>query len=241
MKRIALGLMLTAISGPAWGACTLPYTLTNGTVANADQVMANLNAAAACYQTSGGGNVQMALGAAWAKEMVVNGAGITAGTTRSAKAELGAYIGMRMMANTNASFAGRSYSSVSYTVPSGAKAFVISAQFLDEQRSAPNYFGARLFNVTQNRVAAGVSTAWPSTAVPSQSPGTAAWSMQYSGSLSTNAWGNSSAVNAYYPLAGAAGDVLRMEMWTNGDGNYRIQDLVVFLVVVDAVTGNPIP
>jgi hypothetical protein len=44
MKRIAIGLVLACVSGSAWGQCaSLPYTLTNGTIANADQVMADLN------------------------------------------------------------------------------------------------------------------------------------------------------------------------------------------------------
>ena len=52
MKRIALGLLLAVVSGPAWGqsCASLPYTLTNGTVANADQVMADLN----CLALKGG-------------------------------------------------------------------------------------------------------------------------------------------------------------------------------------------
>jgi hypothetical protein len=46
MKRIVLALVATAVSGPAWSQCSsLPYTLTNGTVANADQVMADINCA----------------------------------------------------------------------------------------------------------------------------------------------------------------------------------------------------
>lgn len=56
MKQITLGLLLAAVSSPAWGACTLPYTLTNGTVANADQVMANMNALATCAQPISGSN-----------------------------------------------------------------------------------------------------------------------------------------------------------------------------------------
>lgn len=51
MKRFAIGMLLAATSGPAWGQCTsLPYTLVNGAVANADQVMADLN----CLALTGG-------------------------------------------------------------------------------------------------------------------------------------------------------------------------------------------
>jgi len=58
--------------------------------------------------------------------------------------------------------------------------------------------------------------------------------------LSTGAGGNATDVNAYYPVAGSAGDVLRLEAWTATDGYYRIQDFAVYLLVVDATTGDPI-
>jgi hypothetical protein len=48
-------------------------------------------------------------------------------------------------------------------------------------------------------------------------------------------------VAAYYPVAGVAGDVLQLEAWTNGDGAYRMQDISVYLVVVSAATGDPVP
>lgn len=41
-------------AGPAQAACTLPYTITNGTPADADQVMANFNALLACVNAAGG-------------------------------------------------------------------------------------------------------------------------------------------------------------------------------------------
>lgn len=189
---------------------------------------------------SGGSDIVMALGAAWAKEMVVNGAAITAGTARSAKADLGGYVGMRMIASTNAGYSSRVTSSVSYTVPVGALAFVVRGEFHDQERSDTNYYAVRLYNVTQSRVAAGATSVDSPRGTPSQSPGTVTWSLNYSGTLSSGSGGGSSAVNAYYPLAGAAGDVLQLEAWTNGDGNYRIQDMSVYLVVVDATTGDPI-
>lgn len=189
---------------------------------------------------SGGSDIMMALGAAWAKEMVVNGAAITAGTARSAKADLGGYVGMRMIASTNAGYSSRVTSSVSYTVPVGAVAFVVRGEFHDQERNDTNYYGARLYNVTQSRVAAGATFVDSTRATPSQSPGTVTWSINYSGTLSSGSGGGSGAVNAYYPLAGAAGDVLQLEAWTSGDGYYRMQDLSVFLVIVDASTGDPI-
>lgn len=299
-------LLILGFGTSAHAACTIPNTITNGQIADATQVMVDLNALAACadakapagstnsvqtnagsgtfgsvgplangqivigstgtapqaanltagpginitngpgsvtISTAGGGNgsdIVMALGAAWAKEMVLNGAAITAGTSRSAKADLGAYVGMRMIASTNAGFGSRVVSSVTYTVPTGAVAFVVHGKFLDDERNNASFYGARLFNVTQNRVAAG-SYIDANRGVPSQSPGTVSWTFGYSGSLTTGAGGSSpSDVNAYYPLAGSAGDVLQLEEWTNGDGAYRMQDFAVYLVIVNAITGDPI-
>jgi len=183
----------------------------------------------------------MALGAAWAKEMVLHGTAITAGTARSAKAVLGAFVGMRMIANTNANYAGRVVSSVSYTVPTGSVAFVVQGKFSDSERNLATYYGARLYNITQSRVAAGATSVDSQRSTPSTSPGTTGWALNYSGLLTTDAGGSASAVAAYYPVAGVAGDVLQLEGWTNGDGNYRVQDIAVYLVVVDALTGDPIP
>jgi len=302
----AASLVLIGTCSSAEAACPVPNTLTNGQPADATQVMANINAIAACadahapagsqnsVQTSGpggafgsvgpltdgqiivgatgaspqattitpgagisisngpgsltisasggggsGSDIVMALGAAWAKEMVVNGAAITSGISRSAKADLGAYVGMRMIANTNTGFATRVVSSVSYTIPAGAVAFVVHGQFHNAMVTDPGFYGARLYNVTQNRVA-GSATNDSNKGVPSQPPGTANWWIQYSGVLTTQAGGNPSDVNAYYPLAGVAGDVLQLEEWTDGGNTFRIQDFSVFLVVVNAVTGEPI-
>lgn len=190
-----------------------------------------------------GSDLMMALGAAWAKEMVVNGRSLTAGTARSAKADLGRYVAMRMIANTNVNFAGRVASTVSYTVPTGSLAFVVQGSFNDEQRSNPSYYASRLFNVTKSTVAAGAmnSSTDANRSTPSGSPGTVGWSMSYSGSLTTGVGSsNPSTVNAYYPIAGEAGDVLRLEAWTSGDGAYRVQDITVYLVVVNATTGDPL-
>lgn len=47
MKRFLVGLLLAAAPVPAWASCgSLPVTLSNGTVANADQVMADFNCVA---------------------------------------------------------------------------------------------------------------------------------------------------------------------------------------------------
>lgn len=187
----------------------------------------------------GGADIVMALGAAWAKTMVLQGTAINAGEARSAKADLGAYVGMRLMANTNADYSGRVVSSVSYTVPAGAVAFVVHGKFVDAERGAASYYGVRLYNVTQSRVAAGATTADSQRVTPSTSPGVVTWSLNYSGVLTTD-WG-SSATTANYPTAGVAGDVLQLEAWTTGDGYYRFQDISVYLVVVDALSGDPIP
>ena len=183
----------------------------------------------------GGGDIVMALNAAWAKEMVLHGPALTAGTSRSVIADKGAYVGIRMVANTNNAFGSRVISSVTYTVPAGAVAFVTNGAFSNEESSSPAYYSARLYNVTQSRVAGAASYT-----VPSQSPGTANWAISNSGMLSTGAGGNATDVNAYYPVAGSAGDVLRLEAWTATDGYYRIQDFAVYLLVVDATTGDPI-
>ena len=184
----------------------------------------------------------MALGAAWAKEMVLNGSAITYGTARSAKADLGGYVGMRMIANTNSAFSSRVLISVSYTVPAGAIAFVVNASFNDNARSNPNYYSVRLYNTTKSSVAAGPNTANVDRATPSKSPGNVPWSISWTGTL-TAEWGTSIPADAaaYYPVAGVAGDTLRLEAWTSGDGAYRIQDMSVYLVVVSAATGDPLP
>jgi hypothetical protein len=44
----AATLLAAILGGEARAACTLPYTFTNGTIADASQVMANLNALASC-------------------------------------------------------------------------------------------------------------------------------------------------------------------------------------------------
>lgn len=191
---------------------------------------------------SGGSDIVMALGAAWAKEMVLNGTAITAGTARSAKADLGAYVGMRMIANTNVNFSNRIVSSVSYTVPTGAVAFVVHGAFSDYERNATKYYGVRLYNVTQSKVAAGATEADATRSTPSTSPGNVTWSLNYSGVLTSNT-GNYTASNiaAYYPIAGIAGDTLQLEAWTSGDGAYRLQDISIYLVIVNTATGDPIP
>jgi hypothetical protein len=49
MKRLFLVLCLLLLSKAAWATnCTLPYTLTNGTTADATQVMGNFNALLSC-------------------------------------------------------------------------------------------------------------------------------------------------------------------------------------------------
>lgn len=53
MRKILLALLLALLSGQALaqGCPTLPYTITNGTVADATQVMGNLNALLNCLNT----------------------------------------------------------------------------------------------------------------------------------------------------------------------------------------------
>lgn len=66
MKRIAVGLLLAAAPTCAWADCaSLPYTLTNGTVANADQVMADLNCLALKGGTTFTGNIGVGNAGDW--------------------------------------------------------------------------------------------------------------------------------------------------------------------------------
>jgi hypothetical protein len=48
IRRLALALALICAAGAARATCVLPYTLLNGTLADANQVMANFNALLAC-------------------------------------------------------------------------------------------------------------------------------------------------------------------------------------------------
>jgi hypothetical protein len=53
---MALAICCAFVSLPARAQCTLPYTLTNGQMADATQVMANLNALANCISPGGSAN-----------------------------------------------------------------------------------------------------------------------------------------------------------------------------------------
>lgn len=71
MKRFAVGLLLAAVSTPAWASCdSMPYVLTNGTVANADQVMADFDCLA---QGTFGGGVQTKSGSIGINRNTSNG------------------------------------------------------------------------------------------------------------------------------------------------------------------------
>lgn len=306
---LASSAALLLIIHPALADCVPPHIISNGQVADASKVMADITAVAACADShkpagpensiqvnggsgvasgvgpltngqvvvgstgaapqaanltagpgititnrpgaitisstgsssgSGGADIAMALGAAWAKEMVLNGRAFTAGTARSAKADLGAYVGMRLMANTNSSFANRVISSATYTVPANALAFVVQGHFNNEQRADPRYYGVRLNNVTKNRVAAGAIYD-ELRGVPDVSrSGERVWLISNDGLLSTGVGGSANDVSVSYPVAGEAGDVLQLEAWSAGDGAYRVQDMAVFLVIVGASTGEMI-
>lgn len=54
IRRLGLALALVCAAGAARATCVLPFTLLNGTLADATQVMANLNALAACINSAGG-------------------------------------------------------------------------------------------------------------------------------------------------------------------------------------------
>lgn len=74
MKRIVIGFLLAAAPHPAWADCpSLPFALTNGTIANADQVMADLN----CLMTKSSftGPVSISGAASWPPILEVDGIG----------------------------------------------------------------------------------------------------------------------------------------------------------------------
>src|SRR5690348_1019319 len=57
IRNVFAVLFFLAVSGSAWANCSLPNTLTNGTNADATQVMANFNALLSCINAAGGGNI----------------------------------------------------------------------------------------------------------------------------------------------------------------------------------------
>lgn len=72
MKRFVVGLLLAAAPVPAWASCdSMPYVLTNGTVANADQVMADFDCLA---QGTFGPGIQTKSGSLGINRNTVNGA-----------------------------------------------------------------------------------------------------------------------------------------------------------------------
>lgn len=78
MKRILIGLLFMLLGGPAFAACpALPYALSNGTTADASQVMANFNSVQNCAN----GAVQLNGVNAWSAGQSSTPVALTFGST----------------------------------------------------------------------------------------------------------------------------------------------------------------
>lgn len=191
---------------------------------------------------SGGGEfggIREALYAELYKDIVLNGTSLTAGQQKSIVVRKGPYVGMYLGASTDAGFASRVVGSETFTVPAGAVAFPMFVEFNDEQRNTASFYGARTFNTTSDLVAASPTSFDSNRAIPSRSPGTNSWGGQWTGMIALPDGGGSGSQNAHYPRAGVAGDVLRNEVWTAGDGFFRYQFYAAYFLILDAVTGEP--
>ena len=140
--------------------------------------------------------------------------------------DMGGLVGICLIANTNQGASGKA-TGTTYTVPAGCVAVCIGGNADDQIYVNGSFYAHRLFNVTQNVIAAGFSGGGQN-----RSDG---WNISRSGSFGTSDGGNPS--NTAYPIIGVAGDVLQAQAWTAGDGNWRVQDGRYYLAIVDSATG----
>lgn len=155
-------------------------------------------------------------------------ANLNQGTSIDKVKNNGGYVGLLFYANT---LSGTPVAGTSYTVPTGYVAVCVGGHADTQIYSNPTFYKHRLYNVTTSQTVAGFEGG-----AYNRSDG---WRIQYSGIMTSSSGGNPN--NVSYPIVGVAGDVLRCEANSSGDGNYRVQCAEYYLIIVNATTGELYP
>lgn len=183
-------------------------------------------------------SIQNAARIQFAEHVAAGGGTFTGGYKYGEVTDMGGVVALTIRAATGAAFAAREQSDP-YIVPVGCKAVVIGADFHDNQRSNQAFYKTRLANITTNTWCASPGGDGSGDANINQ-PGAQGWANNYNSGFFGTANGGPT-VNAPHPVAGVAGDEIRAEAWSTGDGNYRIQGAVYYLAIIDATTNKVLP